>query len=344
MEPFARTILLVLVAAAGVALGGCGESDPQTDALLGVKSYIDDELVLLADAAVELKSAAPEPDADGWNATDDAAAVTAMRGAWGRARASYEHIEGAIAILFPMIDVSTDARYDSFIEAAPDDDLFDGVGVTGVHAIERILWSDSHPAAVVAFESALAGYEPARFPENEDEARAFRDELCQRLVDDFERMQHDFAPLALDTQSAFRGVIGSLREQHEKVLLAATGEDESRYAQHTLEDMRANLEGGRRIYEAFAPWLDDEPGGPALDTRIHDGFERVADHYASIAGDAVPAVPADWNPDEPSSADLATPYGMLFALLARESDPATPGSLVEAMGEGADALGIPRLP
>src|SRR4051812_4435484 len=151
-----------------------------------------------------------------------------MRNAWRHSRAAYEHIEGAIAVLFPEIDVSLDARYDAFIAVAPDDNLFDAQGVTGVHAIERILWSDQIPARVLAFESALPGYRAAAFPATAAEATAFRDQLVARMLTDAMTMETQFAPLALDQAAAFRGVIGSLREQVEKAEFAATGEEESR--------------------------------------------------------------------------------------------------------------------
>jgi iron uptake system component EfeO len=66
--------------------------------------------------------------------------------------------------------------------------------------------------------------------------------------------------------------------------------------------------------------------------------------YAAISGDAIPPVPATWNPDDPSDVDLQTPYGQLWAVLVVEADPASPGSLLAAMAAAAEALGIPQLP
>src|SRR5262245_9986527 len=96
-------------------------SDPQQDALVGVKSYVSSELAALSDASLALLAASPEGDADGWSASSDAQAVSAMKVQWGKARDSYERVEGAIAVLFPNLDVSTDERYDGFIAEAPDD-------------------------------------------------------------------------------------------------------------------------------------------------------------------------------------------------------------------------------
>jgi iron uptake system component EfeO len=266
-----------------------------------------------------------------------------MRAAWADARDTYERVEGAIAVLFPNLDVSTDERYDGFIAEEPDDDLFDGEGVTGMHAIERILWADAHPDNVVAFESALEGYVPAAFPTTEQEADDFKNDLAQRLVDDTETMRKDFEPLALDASTAFRGVIGSLEEQLEKVSLAATAEDESRYAQRTLDDMRANLEGGEATYNAFRDWVIDE-AGKDVDADVRAGFAEIDDAYDAIDGAAIPEVPEGFDPDAPSEEHLATEYGGLYELLTSEADPGESSSLVSAMLDAADAMGIPELP
>ena len=316
----------------------------QDEATLRVKRYVAHELDALVDAATALQVAAPAPDSDGWNAQADAEVVATMRARWADARVSYERIEGAIAVLFPELDVSTDERYDGFLATGPDDDLFDGEGVTGVHGIERILWADQQPESVVTFESALPGYRPAAFPADAVQAQKFRDQLLGRLMDDTHEMAEAFEPLALDPAAAYGGVLGSMAEQVEKVSLAATGEDESRYAQHTLADMRANLAGGRAIYDAFTDWLRDEDGGAEIDTAIEAKLDAIGDAYDRLPGDAVPAVPSGWNADEPSAEQLATPYGELWSLLSDEADPAHAGSLVERMVAGGDAMGIPVTP
>ncbi len=65
--------------------------------------------------------------------------------------------------------------------------------------------------------------------------------------------------------------------------------------------------------------------------------------YAALPGDAIPEVPSGFDPQLPSSADLATPYGMLFGLLEAESDPAHAGSAVSLMNQAADLMKIPQL-
>ena len=250
------TTLSVLLAA-----GGCGQESlaPELQALFDVKAYIQSNLDDLDGAVSALQSDAPVADADGWNAKSDAAAVAKMKADWKRARIAYEHIEGALAVLFPDLDASTDERYDGFISTSPDDYLFDDKGVIGVHAIERILWSAEIPVTVKNFEQGLPGYKEAAFPSSHQEALDFKNKLCARLVADVKTMRSQFAPLALDPAAAFRGVIGSMNEQLEKASKAATGEEESRYAQYTLADMRANIEAGEQTYSAFrACWTEGE--------------------------------------------------------------------------------------
>lgn len=335
-----RTRRLLLVFA--LAAAGCGAPSPRRRALDGTKSFIAHHLDALVDAARALADAAPAGGPDGWDPTADRPAIESMKAHWREARIAYESIEGAIAVLFPDLDRSTDQRYDGFLALAPDDDLFDAAGVTGIHAIERILWSDAIPDKVVRFERSLPGYQPARFPQTAAEAQAFKDALSARLVDDVRSMQSQFAPLALDPAAAYRGIIGSMSEQVEKADKAASGEAESRYAQFTLADMRTNVAAGVAIYGTFQPWLRSVAGGAEADAQIGAGFARLQAAYGLLDGDALPPVPDDWSSVAPSPADLATPFGMLYTTLQRESDPAQDGSLVNAMTRSAALLGIPE--
>jgi iron uptake system component EfeO len=339
----------LLAIGAIVVAGACNnpppatlDATPQQQASDAVQALVVTHVTALHAAAVRLQADAPAADADGWDRTHDAAAVDAMKADWADARAHYEQVEGAIAVLFPELDVSTDARYDAFLEHGADADPFDGEGVTGVHAIERILWSDEIPAAVVEFESAIPGYAPAAFPQTEAQARSFKTQLCQRLVDDTQAMLDSTAHLQLDEQAAYRGVAGSMQEQVEKITLAAQGQDESHYARNTLADMRNNLAGGRAIFAAFSPWFASVHDDVTV-TSVHAGFDRVQAAYDALPGTDAPAVPDGWNPDAPTAEQRATPYGTLFTLLTSESDPANASSLVADMLVGADHLGIPRL-
>ncbi|TAK25136.1 MAG: EfeM/EfeO family lipoprotein [Myxococcaceae bacterium] len=327
-----------------VALGG-GESArlPESQRVtLEVKAYVEAEMAALEAATRELQRAAPVPDADGWSAASDPAAVRSMRASWGRMRDAYEHIEAAVTVLFPETDVAIDARYEGFAEDGPDRDPFDGRGVTGMHAIERILWADRVRPEVLAFEASLREgtvYTAPAYPSDARQAAGFRDALVQRMIDDVAAMRRAFGPLALDPAAAWRGVVSSVREQHEKVDLAATAEEESRYADRTLADMRANLEGGRVLLGCFRPWFR-EAGREALAGEIDRRMARIQAMYAALPGDSLPAVPVGWDPDAITEAQRSTPYGALYTWLGGESDLEREASLASMMVRAGQRLGI----
>ncbi|MFT3770562.1 MAG: EfeM/EfeO family lipoprotein [Minicystis sp.] len=325
---------------------GCGDNstviddaEREQEAVVAVKAEIQTHLDELAAAVTALQKAAPAPDADGWSADADKAAVDAMRAEWKKARIAYESVEGALAVVFPQLDFVLDARYDAFIEATPDDDLFDDTGVTGMHAVERILWANAIPPQVLAFESALVNYQPATFPRTQDEATAFRDKLCARLVADVESMRSQWKTLALDAPAAYRGAMGSMEEQREKVVKAATGEEESRYAQFTLADMRANVAAGKATYAAFRDWLLIKEGGDAVDQAVEQGFAALDAGYAAISGDSLPPVPEGWSSEAPSAELLETPFGKLFVIVQGQAELDTQGSLVSSMTKAEQMLG-----
>jgi iron uptake system component EfeO len=321
---------------------GDGDADEyEKEATVEVKALVDVQLKNLVQAAEDLQKAAPEPDANGWNDVDDAAAYEDLVVAWKKARAAYENVEGPIAILFEGLDASTDARYDAFLlEDGPDDNLFDGENVTGMHAIERILWSGKTPDYVVKFEKEIEGYKAAAFPKTEQEADDFKNKLAKRLVDDTKEMKAQYATVALEVTTAFQGIVASVQEQSEKTNLAATGEDESRYAQNTLADMRANLNGARKVYEAFKPWIDSADGDTA---GIEAGFKRLEAAYDENDGDALPKVPAGFDPDQPSDDDLESAYGKLWKLLSDETDLENKKSLVFIINEAGKDIGVEGL-
>ena len=129
--------------------------------------------------------------------------------------------------------------------------------------------------------------------------------------------------------------MGSIEEQVEKVMLAATGEDESRYSRRTLADMRANLQGGRAIFAAIEPWLKSVDA-EADATRVNVAFDELEETYAALSGVALPDVPDAWNPEQPNQ-DSA--YGRLFVVVSRHADPESDGALA-AMTSAARKLGI----
>jgi len=338
-----------LVLAALVA--GCSSSDSKSNDQYKREVVSNMHQSLLADldalnaAAVDIQKAAPEPKGRGWSATDDAQAIEAMRAAWIRAREAYEHIEGALAPLFPDIDAAIDARYDDFLAELHDQgdsDLFDDKGVTGMHAIERILYSPSIPAHVVTLEQTLPGYKPAAFPATEAEAAEFKTKLCAKLIADSGELRDEWQPQNIDIAGAYQGLVALMNEQHEKVNKASTSEEESRYAQRTMADLRANLEGTTKVYAFFRPWITSKDGGAARDQAITDGLEKLRVLYTQYPGDAIPQPPEKWSSVQPTPADLATPFGRLFSEVGTAVDPDADGSVVHSMRDAAATLGFPK--
>ncbi len=321
-----------------LALVGCADKtddDYRAEITAAMHDTVDTELVELAAAARELQAAAP---AHGWTADG----VAPMRAAWRRARVAYEHVEGALAPIFPDIDFAIDARYDDYLAQLPagDSDPFDGVGVTGMHAIERILFADQIRDEVVAFESTLPGYQPAAMPATDADAIAFRTGLAQRLVDDIDALRAQWQPANIDIGAAYIGMVGLMNEQKEKVDRAATGEEESRYANVTLFDLRNNREGTSRVYGVFRAWIASK-GGDASDAAIRDRLDALGALYGDES-DALPPVPPTWSSDMPSVADRATPFGMLWTSVHEAVDPHGEGSIVFEMNQVAELLGFPE--
>src|ERR1043166_1205796 len=273
MTKFAVSLPIVATLA---ALAACSDdksdSEFKADVVAAMHDSIGADLADLVQAARDLQAASP---VHAWNATADAAAITAMREAWKRSRIAYEHVEGATAPIFGDLDVTLDARYDDYLVItgpAGDANLFDAVGVTGMHGIERILFAPQIRQEVIDFESSLPGYQPATYPRNGDEAVLFKTALVEKLIDDATRLHDEWRPAAIDIGAAYQGLVGLMNEQKEKVNLAATGEEESRYADITLFDLRNNLEGTRKVYALFRGWIQSKAGGSDSDSKISARF------------------------------------------------------------------------
>lgn len=337
----------IAILAALPALGACSappksDADYTAEVVAGMHDSIGDDLADLVQTARDLQAAAPT---HAWDPITDSAAITAMRVAWMRSRIAYEHVEGATAPIFANLDVSLDARYDDFLaKLGPtgDPDLFDATGATGMHAIERILYARDIRAEVIAFESPLPGYVAAAYPATPAQATAFKTQLAQKMIDDAVALHDQWQPAAIDIGAAFQGLVGLMNEQKEKVNLAATGEEESRYANLTLFDLRNNLDGTRKAYALFRPWITARARGADLDAKIQAGFTELSQLYDALPGDALPAVPDDWSSDSPTPADLATAFGNLWQTVHRDVDPTRAGSVVSAMNQVATMLGFPE--
>jgi len=331
-----------------ISLAACGDDPkPKTDkqyqdeVVASMQTSIGQDLANIVTAATELQVAAPT---HAWDPVADKTAIDAMKAAWKKARIGYEHVEGATAGIFADLDVTMDARYDDYMtELAPDgdQDLFDDMGVTGMHGIERILYAPGIRPEVITFESKLTGYKAAAFPATDAEAMAFKTKLVQKLIDDAKSLHDQWTPAKIDLSEAYRGLIGLMNEQKEKVNLAASGEEESRYANITLFDLRNNLDGTKKIYELFRPWIMFKEGAEP-DGMIQGRFTSLAAAYAVDPGDEIPVVPEDWSNDAPTPANLATPFGVLWKTVHDEVNPTTDGSVVFEMNEIAVLLGFPE--
>ncbi|HEX3849323.1 MAG TPA: imelysin family protein [Polyangiaceae bacterium] len=338
---------IVLCFLLGCSSNDSGSSDAsfQSSVESGVHDTLLEDMGDLIQAATKLQADAPLPADRGWDATLDADAITQMKADWAVGRTAYEKMEGAVAPIFPQLDISLDARYDDFLSLLGgngDPDPFDDMGVTGMHAIERILYADSIPQRVVDFEDKLPGYQPAAFPATAAQAAEFQSRLCAKFVTDAMELQNEWAPSHIDLGSAFKGLISLMNEQQEKVSKASTGEEESRYSQHTMDDIRDNLSGTKIVYELFQPWIVSKSGGTEIDDQIEAGFTSLAQTYAMFPGDTIPEPPATWSSFNPTPDDLATPFGQLFTAVEVSVDPNTPGSVVYEMNAAAALIGLPQ--
>ena len=324
---------------------GPTDAEQRTKAVQAMHDALQVDVAALAQAVSDLKDAAPTPAGRGWDKTLDAAAIASMRASWIRARTAYEHIEGALAPLFPDIDTSIDARYDDFLAdlAAQGGDayLFDGQGVIGMHAVERVIFADVIPARVVEFEKSLAGYVAAAMPATAQEAADFKDKLCAKLVADTKTLLGEWTPAKIDVAVAYTGLVSLVEEQHEKVVKASTGEEESRYAQRTMSDLRDNLAGSKTVYAIFQPWLLTKTnGGADLDRAILAGLAALETAYAGVQGEAIPEPPATWSAENPSPADLTTPFGQLYTSVTVQVDRTKSESVVAKLDAAGALLGL----
>jgi iron uptake system component EfeO len=322
---------------------GLTDAEQRAKAVQAMHDALLVDVQALSKAVADLKDAAPTPADRGWDKTLDAAAITSMRAAWVRARTAYEHIEGALAPLFPDIDTSIDARYDDFLANLPTGDsyLFDDKGVIGMHAVERVLYADVIPARVVTFEMSLKGYVPAAMPATAQEAADFKNKLCVKLVTDTTTLLGEWTPAKIDVAIAYSGLVSLVEEQREKVVKASTSEEESRYSQRTMTDLRDNLAGTKTAYAVFQPWLLTKTnGGADLDRDIVAGFARLDAAYSQVQGEAIPAPPATWSAEMPSAADLMTPFGQLYASVTAQVDRTKSDSVVSKLDTAGTLLGF----
>jgi iron uptake system component EfeO len=344
--PGAPGLRCIAALAISLVVGCSQRSDAEyrAEVALAIHGAIGAELEALVRAARNLQAASPTR---AWT-PGDAAAIAEMRDAWRRARTAYEHSEGAIVALFPELDASLDGRYEDQLTAGEtggdgERDAFDARGFVGMHAIERVLFAPVIRPEVIAFERALPGYQPPAFPASDDEAVAFKTVLVQRLIDDADDLRKRWHPASVDIGATYHGLIGLMHEQRSKVERAATGQEESRYANITLVDLRNNVDGTRRVLDGFRDWILSRDAGEAPYAVVQRRLGELAAAYASAQGDALPVAPRDWSSAQPTDEHLATPFGALWKTVHDSVDPRTSGSVVFAMNEIAALLGLPEL-
>ena len=326
-------------------LAGCAEKTDlefRTELVSAIHTSIDEDLASLVIATRDIQAAAPS---HAWGA-NDATAIEDMRDGWKRMRAAFERIEGAISPLFLELDEDIDGRYDMYLAklgAVGDPRPFDDIGVVGMHAVERILYAPVMRPEVLDFERGLPGYRAATFPATDADAIAFKSQLVERLVEDVTELRAEWNPTVVALGPAYDGLVGLMTEQQSKLDLAAGGEEESRYANVTLFDLRNNLDGTQKIYDLFRDWIQSKPTGRATDDQIQRELRALEAAYANAAaGDALPVAPPSWVADHPSAADLATPFGVLWQRVHDSVDPSAPGSVVGRMNHVAELLGFPE--
>jgi iron uptake system component EfeO len=340
--------------AAVPAMAACSSSsgsggEPTSDAQFqlqvtqGMHDSLQDDLNALVNAAKALQSDAPDKP---WDENDPA--VPAMEADWIAARHAYEHVEGATAPIYPDIDLSIDGRVEDFGPAGSGaltamSDMFSDQGMTGLHAVERILYKSVTPMSVVTYEMGLGYAPPQAYPASQQDADDFKNKLCAKIVADATSLLNQWQPKVADIGSSFQGLTSLMNEQKEKVTKAGLDQEESRYSQRTMDDLRENLSGTIKIYGVFSPWIKSKSGGTDIDSKINASFDDLQTVYNSsqYAGVAFPKPPADWSDVSPTAADLMTTFGQLYTAVANTVDPTNPNSTVSEMNDAATLCGLP---
>lgn len=338
-------VLAVLVSSIASCSSGTSDADYRADVVAHMESFLLDHARAMSTAAGQLRDAIPASVGRGWDPATDLEDINRMKNAWNDLRDAWEESEGVLAAMYPDLDDALDQRYESFLAAlgpSGDTDLFDATGVVGMHAVERILFAPSTPPAVMAREAMLPGYQQAAWPATESQANEFRAGVCAKLYDDIQTLFERVSSGTVDIEGAFEGMTALMGEQKEKVSLAGSRQDESRYAQRTMVDLKRNLAGTRASYAFFVPWLSFRKPGSGFDSDVQTAFGRLDQTYKGINSEGIPDPPDGWNSDIPTPADQASPFGKLFVEVVQEVDATYPGSAVSRMNEVARVLGLPE--
>jgi iron uptake system component EfeO len=150
-------------------------------------------------------------------------------------------------------------------------------------------------------------------------------------------------PDAINLASAFKGLQGLMQAQEEKVNLAAEQQEESRYSQRTMSDLRHNLSGTTDIYGLFTDWLSTKANGLAINAEVEQALDMLGQIYGAVDGAAIPDPPPGWDSTMVSPADQQTPFGMLYRAVLQAIDLNRTGSVLDAMNHAAKSLGLSQL-
>src|SRR6187401_2875957 len=102
-----------------------------------------------------------------------------------------------------------------------------------------------------------------------------------------------------------------------------------------MTDLRDNLVGSKAAYALFKPWIlskvdpkDPTKDGKTIDGKIQKGMAALDAAYLLVSGDAIPTPPPTWMAENPTPADLMTPFGKLYTAVQAAADPTLPDSVV----------------
>ena len=336
---------------------GGGDSGPNVYPAKAVTAMRALQLVWANDLVTDTAAtcAAMPSTAAGWQVSTN---IDAMKTPWIKCRHDYELVEGAVTPIYPALDHVLDGRYDDFLAlllptdggVGGDQYLFDDQGFTGAHAIERFLYFPN-PPAVVAVEANYVGYKVAALPAVDQEALDAKNLLCKKFNADATTLATNIQnSTTFDIATAFQGLVSLMNEQQEKVKKAASAEEESRYSQNTMADLRDNLSSTEQAWAIFRPWVqqfttvDPDSGlsvtGVQIDLAISSKFADLDNTYKAVSGNGFAAVPSTWT-NPPSATDQATPFGQLYEGVLAAVDPNSPTSIVYTMNQAAQLLGFP---
>src|SRR5262249_5528864 len=157
-------------------------------------------------------------------------------------------------------------------------------------------------------------------------------QLVQRLIDDAEALATGWRPDDIDIGAAYHGLVDLMIEQRDKVDRAVTGEEESRYANVTMADLRNNLTGTHRVYDLFRDWIRSKASGAeSSDQQVVKKLSALMDVYLLTTSDSLPDVPPGWNSSDPTPESLDTPFGALWQQISDSVDPHNSDSVVHEM-------------